>query len=109
MMRGYYDRIDMNVDNWRVELKAARPQTNAQLTMYWNFNLHRHGKISQEPPDFYLLRLEQVPYTKNAIHFVIRGDIKIKTFRIGMNGLLSQDYAENARMFNQLRDGTLCK
>lgn len=108
-MRGYYDRIDMDVDGLHVELKAARPCTNSQLTVSWRFSLHRHGKISQELPDFYLLRLEQVPYTKHAIHLIIPGDTKTKTFSVGINGLLSQDFADNAKMFDRLRDGTLRK
>ena len=66
----YLSSYDMLVDGLHVEVKTAKPRLqNEKYPMpSWCFNIHRHGKLSAEQPDYYLLRLEEVPYSSNAIY-----------------------------------------
>ncbi len=88
----YNSSFDISVDGWRVELKAARPNTTKEPYPVWVFNIHRHGVLN-EVTDFYILRLEQVPFTKSAIHLLFRAPIGVTVLQISprmlMNGLSS--------------------
>ncbi len=87
--QGYYAPFDYLVDGWRVELKVAALGYQ-QRRPIWKFNIHRHNVLNERMVDFYILRLQNVPFTKHALHLLIKAPIKRKvlqfTVRILMDG-----------------------
>jgi hypothetical protein len=79
--------FDLLVDGWRVELKAAN-RTEQAGQPRWMFNIHRHG-VLEETTDFYVLRLEDVPYSKYAIHLLYRAPIGVTVINVSMRNLLN--------------------
>jgi len=81
--------FDLLVDGYRVEVKCAKPQVRRGSGIpQWQFNIHRHGILS-EHADFYILRLEKVPFTKAAIHMLLRAPLGRLTVIISFRSLLN--------------------
>lgn len=83
----YNSSFDLLVDGkWRCEVKTSRP-TNRKQHRSWFVNFHRHGKLS-ESVDLYIVRLEEVPEHKYAIHMLIKAPVGIKTMAFSMRSLI---------------------
>lgn len=91
----YLSRFDLLIDGkWRCEVKVAYPtaiSTNMKIVnkTRWLVNFHRHGEL-KEDCDFYIIRLEQVPGFKAAIHLVLRAPVGTMTRRFTLRSLLEQ-------------------
>lgn len=85
----YESAFDLLVDGRiRIEVKTAQAQVTRKA-LFWKFNLHRHGALSEQC-DFYVLRLEAVPYTnKAAIHLLLPAPQKKKTIFVSFRSLLN--------------------
>lgn len=93
--RGPYDLL---VDGeFRVEVKSAEPQDDNGSPV-WKFNIHRHGKVVEET-DFYILRLEKVPFTKAAIHLLLRAPLGTPTVNVSFRSLLNKRSREVADFY----------
>jgi hypothetical protein len=105
----YLSPYDITIDGIRVEVKTAKPRTqnDGYPMLSWTFNIHRHGKIPTIQPDCYLLRLEDVPYSSNAIHLVFLAPLYRPTIQISIRALLDQRYHEEREQFIRLTNGTL--
>jgi hypothetical protein len=85
----YACEFDLLVDDiWRVEVKTAKPQKRSGEQSTWKFNLHRHGKLL-ENTDWYILRMEDVPFTKRAIHLLLRSPVGKPSITVTLRGLLN--------------------
>lgn len=89
---GPRDSYDLLVDGLRVEVKCAARQHDGKYSITWKFNLHRHGVLSEQT-DLYILRLEEVPYSKAAIHMLFKAPMGVTTISVSMRALLNQDWA----------------
>lgn len=71
----------------RIEVKVSprRPSDNI-----WFFNIHRHGIMSEGAVDVYILRLENVPDFKYAIHLIIPAPIGKATVQISLRSLITR-------------------
>lgn len=89
----YLSRFDLLIDEkWRCEVKVAYPTkiiTDVKLVnrTKWFVNFHRHGEL-KEDCDFYIVRLEQVPGFKAAIHLVLRSPVRVMTKAFTLRSLL---------------------
>jgi hypothetical protein len=103
----YNNPYDLVVDGHRVEVKcaAARPDSDRPDSLIWTFNLHRHGILSEQT-DLYLLRLEKVPYSKAAIHMLLKAPVGVTTLYISMRSLLNQEWAAAVADFYTFAKGT---
>jgi hypothetical protein len=93
---------DMKVDGkWKVEIKTATPQAYFK-GLRWEFEIMRNG-VMNEAADLYVLRLEDVPYTENAVHLLMVGPIgktKVVVSFLGLlngQGQLAQDFRTFAK------------
>lgn len=101
----YYAPFDLLIDGThRVELKTAQPSMHRGKP-HWRFNIHRHGKLV-ENCDFYLFRLEKVPFSKAAIHLVVPAPIGKKTIIFSFRSLLS-DGSQYVSDFYRLARGEM--
>src|SRR6267142_2253258 len=91
-------------DKLNVEVKTAKPRTTTTRTNLpaWHFNIHRHGKLPERQPDFYLFRLEDIPYTRKAIHFLLKAPVTVMTIGITLRSLLNQDWYKEREEFLKL-------
>ena len=103
----YLERFDLLVDGYRCEVKCAKPHKDGEYGIDWLFNIHRHGLIKEDAVDFYILRLEDVPYSKAAIHMVFKAPLGIATTLISVRSLLNQHYAKAVSDFYALANGLL--
>lgn len=101
----YNNPYDLVVDGFRVEVKCGAPQKDGQYSLVWNFNLHRHGVLSEQT-DLYLMRLEKVPYSGAAIHMLFRAPLGVTMLCVSMRALLNQDFAVAVADFYALAKGT---
>lgn len=95
------DKWDILVDGrWHIEVKTAG-RRDIRGVPGWVFNIHRHGVLDESKVDFYVLRLEEVPYSKYAIHLLLPSPLKqltlLVTFRKFLNGF--GQYAEAFHKF----------
>lgn len=82
----YTSWFDLLVDGkLRVEVKAS--EFSAEK-LNWQFNLHRHGKMGRQP-DFYIFRLERVPFSCAAVHMIWPGNESRATISFSLRGLLN--------------------
>lgn len=102
---GEYSRaFDLSVDGWRVEVKCAEAQLhNGQPT--WRFNIHRHGKLKEEYVDYYILRLESIPFVTNAVHYLLKAPLASPTISISFRSIVAGDFAQAALDFERFRTG----
>lgn len=86
-----------------IELKTARPQFKGKIP-FWKFNLHRHGRMSNVRPDFYVLRMEKIPYMHNrAIHLLMSGNVPMFTKIVTIRSLMNGEF-ELAQRFKKMRN-----
>jgi len=113
-LSGFYGRVisrasyaspfDLLIDGHRAEVKCAALQKKGKHRT-WKFNIHRHGVLSEQQTDFYILRLEGVPYSKYAIHMLLRSPIRRKVVEISVRALLNQRFASAVDDFYALAKG----
>jgi hypothetical protein len=77
--------FDALVNGKRVEMKAAR-FSKGKL----KFNIHRHNVLDESSVDVYILRLDDFPYSRKAVHLVIPAPIGRHTVSITIRSLLSR-------------------
>lgn len=86
----YNYKFDSLINRKRIEIKCGKIQSYG----IWKFNIHRHGKLDESSVDFYVIRLEDVPFVRhNWIHMVIPAPIGVSTLAIGMADLIEGKYA----------------
>lgn len=102
--RTYNAPFDLLVDGKRVEVKAAEPRPDQQHGLKWCFNIHRHGIVS-ELTDYYILRLQSVPFTKASIHLLLKAPLNVSTIAISVRALLNQQYAKEVADFYEFARG----
>lgn len=83
--------FDLLVDGLRVEVKCSEMQMRDELPV-WHFNIHRHGVVS-EATDFYIFRLEHVPFSKKPIHLLYRAPLNTHMACVSFRTLLNKDSA----------------
>lgn len=100
----YRCSFDFLVDGHiKVELKTAK-RSRRRGFCAWQFNLHRHGNLS-EACDYYILRLENIPECKStAIHLLLKAPQARKTISISIRGLMN-GMGQYARDFQQFSRG----
>jgi hypothetical protein len=82
--------FDLLVDGkWKVEVKTASPGKRRK-GLQWRFEIMRHGVLN-EVADFYILRLDQVPYTARAVHCLVIAPVMKTQIAISFRGLLDGD------------------
>lgn len=81
----------------RIEVKCAQPQFTPNGPK-WKFNIQRHGRVSEEGVDLYVLRLEEIPYFKDSLYLLFEAPIRRQVITISFLSLLTR-YADNARAF----------
>jgi|ERR1700677_587994 len=80
---------DLLVEGERVEVKCADMRMENGMP-FWTFNIHRHGVMSEET-DFYIFRLEHVPFSKYPIHLLFRAPLNTHVACVSFRSLLSRD------------------
>lgn len=101
-LRGPFDLLVNG--SMRIEVKTAFLNKKRA----WTFNIHRHGKVSTDRPDAFILRLEGVPLSTYAIHFLIPGDYDLHTFHVGVRKLFNQRFKREVDAYYQfLKTGKL--
>ena len=100
---GYYAPCDLTLRDIRIELKAASPRIGYKGMPFWAFNLHRHGELKEENYDFYIFRLEKVPFCTAAIHLMVPSPVGAKTFTASFRSLLGRDAAYLTRFHEFIR------
>ena len=85
----YGSPFDLQVDGRiRVEVKTAMP-SKFGATHTWAFNIHRHNRLKEDFVDVYILRLERVLGTRQAIHLLMKSPVKQKNIIISTKALIS--------------------
>lgn len=95
---------DLVIDGLRTEVKCAAPRKDGEYGIAWQFNIHRHGMLSEDT-DIYILRLEKVPYSGCAMHMLLAAPIGKLTVLVSMRSLLNQEWAEAVSDFYALAKG----
>jgi hypothetical protein len=102
---GYYAPFDLLVDGRvRVEIKTCEGiliQNNPNKPAYraWMFNLHRHGKLS-ENTDCYILRISGIPETNTPVHLLVMAPFGKPTISISLRSLIEGDWTQNFKDFD---------
>lgn len=105
-MQGQHCPFDLLVDRiHRIEVKTSRARKIKGIPT-WCFNIHRHGKLS-ERCDFYVLRLEGIPYCKYAVHLLLPAPVGRPTIAISFRSLVSGSSAIGVTNFRLLTHGQL--
>ncbi len=93
---GYGDPHDIicRKTGMRVEVKSAKLSHG-----FWKFNIHRHGKLNESQVDAYILRLNGIPFSKNAIHLILPSPLRRYTINISLRSLLTI----YAKYFNEFK------
>ena len=82
----YNSPFDLLVDGiWKCDVKCSAALDKIWPT--WFFNFHRHNKLN-ENLDAYILRLENVPGHKKAVHLLFRAPTKVKTITFTLRSLI---------------------
>jgi hypothetical protein len=81
--------FDLLVDGFRAEVKCAEMRM-VEDAPSWTFNIHRHGVVSEQT-DFYIFRLEHVPFSKYPIHLLYRAPLNTHVACVSFRSLLSRD------------------
>lgn len=98
----YKDKYDLLLNGRiRIEVKTGKPRWVKGVPT-WCFNIHRHGVLDESAVDFYVLRLEGVPYFRNAIHLLRKAPIGAKSVVVSLGSLLAGN--NEARDFQALCD-----
>lgn len=98
----YIGKYDLLVDDkHRVEVKCSSC-SNKDVRPTWIVNFHRHGKLDESNVDFYIVRLEDVPFSKQSIHLLFFAPIKRPTIRFTFRSLIYL-YGNNAKAFISFR------
>jgi hypothetical protein len=101
-LQSYHGSFDFLIDGqYRVDLKTARP-TSTQKRPTWLFSIKHHG-ILRENCDFYILRLEDVPYSKLAIHLLRAAPFGHGQVKVGLWSLLTRHADDVARFYRFAR------
>ncbi len=85
--QGHESPFDYLVDGWRIELKVALPQ-KAKYGPFWKFNIHRHNALKENKVDFYVLRLQDVPFTRYDLHLLLKAPLKKKVLQFSVRSLM---------------------
>lgn len=95
------DKWDILVDGrWHIEVKTAAPRKVGANPPTWFFNIHRHGLVDESKVDFYVLRLEDVPYCKYPIHLLLPSPIGKPTVAVSFRALVN-GYGRFAEAFRR--------
>lgn len=106
----YTHPFDLLVDGIRVDVKTSTPHRTSKHNkefISWIFNIRKAGIEHGTQADCYVCRLEEVPYTSQAIHLAFIPPITSPTIIISMRALLNQGYAKEREQFIALTQGTL--
>lgn len=82
----YRGACDMAYRDKQIEVKVAKLRTDHT----WQFSLQRHNVLSETDVDFYILRLEDVPFAKAAIHLVVPAPLGTPTLKITFRTLMAK-------------------
>jgi hypothetical protein len=100
---------DLIVDGIRVDVKTGFPRR--QYAKYdlisWQFYIYKDGASPKIQPDCYVLRLEDLPYSKHAMHLVCLAPIQSPTINISIASLLKQRWAKEYQQWIDLTQGKL--
>lgn len=105
----YGSHYDLIVDGLRVEIKCAAPHKNGPHALEWKFNIHRHGLLNEQETDLYILRLEDLPFSRHAIHMLFKAPLGQYTIEVPIRGLFNQNYAAAVADFYALAKGEYVK
>lgn len=83
----YTSSYDLLVDDWRCEIKDAKPRVDGAGGKKWFFNIHRHGEL-KEDCDVYIFRLEDVPGFKKSVHLLLPAPIGLKSMAFTLRSLI---------------------
>jgi len=102
----------MIVDGMRVDVKTATPRKHYLKydLISWDFTIGKPRISTIEPdskPDCYVLRLEEVPFSKHAIHLLMLAPVERPMIYISMRALLVQKYHKEYEQFLALTKGKL--
>ena len=104
--KGPQSRYDLLVDGWRVEIKTANPavkQGAPEDSFRWAFNLQRHGVLSEQT-DFYILRMEDIPFSTRAIHLLMKAPVGKMQIAVTVRSMMLNDH-EMAKLFDRFKTG----
>lgn len=88
-MAPYHSPFDLLVRSFKVEVKCAKP-----IKGEWKFNIHRHNKVKESNVDFYILRLDKFPYSKKAMHLVLKAPLRKPTVTVTIRSLLEKYHGQ---------------
>jgi hypothetical protein len=92
--------FDLLIDGkTRIEVKTCGSVVNKGVPR-WFFNVHRHGTLDESEVDAYVLRMENVPFSKYAMHLLFLSPVGKKAIVISARSLLNQ-YLEKAIDFQR--------
>lgn len=95
----YGSPYDFLVCGKRVEVKAC-PCVEIGDQLLWAFTIQGHWKHAERNVDVYVLRLENIPGFKSAIHLIIAAPIRRSTVSISLRNLISGKYAKHFNDFS---------
>ena len=103
----YRSPYDCIVDGWRIDIKTSRFSTS-RPSPGWFIRFHTHGLLDESNRDFYVARLEEIPYYKEkALYLAYRAPVNKQAESISLMTLLTGGYIENTALFQALCDGTV--
>lgn len=88
-VRKHKSPYDLLVDGMRIEIKCSDVRVIRDVPTWW-FNIHRHGVLNEQC-DFYIFRLENVPFSKYAIHLLYKAPLSTPVASVSFRSLLSRD------------------
>jgi hypothetical protein len=101
---GYSSPYDLICDGRRIEVKTASMCADNGIPT-WRVNIHRHGKLDESNVDFYVIRLEDFPGMKAALHLVVPSPIERSTLNINMRNLILR-WSKYANAIDLIKPGS---
>ena len=102
--------FDILVDGKPIKIKTAsmRGGKSSPDFRQWTFNIHRHGVVKETGLFGYILRLENFPGSRKAVHVFLRAPLERPTIVITLRSfLMNPEFYEGVQNFEKLAKGEL--
>lgn len=90
--------FDLTVDGHLVDVKCSGAHTD-KYGLHWFISFSHHGKLDESGKDFYILRLEEVPHVRGAVHLLFHAPLGKATMRLNMSQLVGEYAGAIARFY----------
>lgn len=104
--------FDLLVDGKPIEVKTSIPQLDGngskRTITVWRFNIHRHSVLKEQNLFGYILRFDDFPGTRSALHMFFKAPLRRKVMSISLSSILKKpEYYHAVQDFYRLARGEL--